>query len=121
MRILCVIPASISQRSGGKKELARRGRLLREYAADGTEIDLTDVPEGPTYLVFAHEEYLGVPPSMARIQEAANQGYDAAILGCFRDPGRWCVKITEALLSAGNRHSKRAFVSPNGDTGERAE
>lgn len=101
MRILCVIPASIRDRHGGEEELAHRCRLLREYAADGTEIDLTDVPEGPAYLAFAYEEYLSVPPTMARIQEAKDQGYDAAILGCFRDPGLEAMREVSDILVVG--------------------
>jgi len=87
MRLLYILPGSLSRTEPGVRELERRGDILRRVAAPGTEIAVTDVPEGPSSIESAYEEYLSVPGTLQRVQEAARDGYDAAIIGCFGDPG----------------------------------
>jgi len=87
MRVLYVVPAPLSRTPQGKEEMARRGGLLREYAAPGTAVDIIDVVRGPASIESMYEEYVSIPSTAERIVEAQSQGYDAAIVGCFGDPG----------------------------------
>lgn len=87
MRLLYILPGSLSRTETGKGEMERRRGVLRRLAAAEVEVDITDVPEGPASIESAYEEYLSVPGTLERVREAARQGYDGAIIGCFGDPG----------------------------------
>ena len=87
MRVIYVVPGPMGRTPEGKAELARRGGLLREFAAPGTEVDIIDVPRGPASIESMYEEYISIPATTERVLEAEEQGYDAAIIGCFGDPG----------------------------------
>jgi allantoin racemase len=99
MRIIYVVPAPMGRTPEGAAELARRGTVLREYAARGTEIDIVDVHQGPASIESMYEEYISIPATAERILEAEEQGYDAAIVGCFGDPGLDAFReLTEMLV-----------------------
>lgn len=87
MRAVYVIPGPMSRTSLGFTELERRGECLRSWAAPGTSIDIRDVSRGPASIESAYEEYLSVAPAAEAVLEAEADGYDAAVLGCFGDPG----------------------------------
>ena len=87
MRILYIAPGPVSHTSFGAAEMARRGRILREHAFPGTEVDIDDVAQGPASIESAYEEYLSVPAVVERAVAAEVEGYDAVIVGCFGDPG----------------------------------
>jgi allantoin racemase len=87
MRILYVIPGPMGRSEAGAAEVARRGAKLREWAAAGTAADIRDVERGPASIESAYEEYLSVPATAEAMLEAERDGYDAALLGCFGDPG----------------------------------
>ena len=87
MRILYLIPGPMGRTPEGRAEVARRGDLLRRYAAPGTETGIEDVPEGPASIESMYEEYLSIPATVRRAVELESQGWDALILGCFGDPG----------------------------------
>jgi len=87
MRILYILPGSLSRTELGVKEVDRRRAILQRLSAPGTEVDIVDVPEGPGSIESAYEEYLSVPGTLRHVQEAARQGYAGAIIGCFGDPG----------------------------------
>ncbi|MEW5865861.1 MAG: aspartate/glutamate racemase family protein [Bacillota bacterium] len=82
MRIVYVVPGTMDE-----KEMARRGSLLREWAASGVEVDITGVTEGPASIESMYEEYLSIPATAKKIFALEQEGYDAAILGCAGDPG----------------------------------
>lgn len=87
MRIVYVVPGPMSRTSMGEAEVRRRGQKLREFAFPGTEVDIIDVPSGPASIESAYEEYISVPATVEKMIEVEEQGYQAAILGCFGDPG----------------------------------
>ena len=87
MRLLYILPGSLSRTELGVREIERRRGILQRLAAPGTEVGITDVPDGPTSIESAYEEYLSVPGTLQRVQAAERDGYDAAIVGCFGDPG----------------------------------
>jgi len=87
VRVMYVVPGPMGNTPEGEVELARRGGLLRQYAAPGTEVGIIDVPQGPASIESMYEEYISIPATAERVLKVEEQGYDAAIVGCFGDPG----------------------------------
>jgi allantoin racemase len=87
MRVTYVIPGPMSRTPLGPAEVRRRGERLRGWASPGTEVSITDVPAGPASIESAYEEYLSVPAAAEAMTGPEAEGEDAAILGCFGDPG----------------------------------
>ena len=87
VKVLYILPGSLSRTELGTREVDRRQAILQRLAAPGTEVDIVDVPEGPSSIESAYEEYLSIPGTLVHVQEAARAGYAGAIIGCFGDPG----------------------------------
>lgn len=87
MRVAYVVPGPMSKGPMGRAEMERREALLQGWAFAGTEVDVVDVPNGPASIESAYEEHLSIPPTLDRIRGCEIDGYDAAIIGCFGDPG----------------------------------
>jgi allantoin racemase len=86
VKIRYIIPGPMSKSHGGK-ELERREALLRRWAAPDVEATIVDTPTGPASIESAYEEYLSVPAAVDALRAAESDGADAAIIGCFDDPG----------------------------------
>lgn len=87
MKIAYVVPGPMSKGPLGSAEVKRRERLLNEWAFPGTEVRVLDVPTGPASIESAYEEMLAIPATLDLIMQCERDGYDAAIIGCFGDPG----------------------------------
>lgn len=87
MRILYIVPGSMSQTELGKEELARRKKILQSRAQKDTVVEITDIEEGPSSIESAYEEYLSVPGTVKKAVQAEKDGFEGIILGCFGDPG----------------------------------
>ncbi len=87
MRIAYVVPGPMSKGPMGLKEMRRREGLLNSWAFAGTEVSVVDVPNGPVSIESAYEEAMCVPATIDKIMECERDGFDAAIIGCFGDPG----------------------------------
>ncbi len=87
MRIAYVVPGPMSKGPMGLAEVKRRERLLNNWAFDGTTVEVRDVAEGPASIESAYEEMLSIPPTLDLLMRCESEGYDAAIIGCFGDPG----------------------------------
>ena len=87
MQIAYVVPGPMSKGPMGRTEMERRERLLQSWAFEGTTVRVIDVPEGPSSIESTYEEMLAIPPTLDLIMECERDGYDAAIIGCFGDPG----------------------------------
>lgn len=87
MRIAYVVPGPMSKGPMGLKEMRRREGLLNSWAFAGTEVSVVDVPNGPASIESAYEEAMCVPATIDKIMECERDGFDAAIIGCFGDPG----------------------------------
>lgn len=87
MKIVYIIPGPMHRTDLGTVEVERREQRLREWAFSGTEVDVLPVDRGPASIESAYEEYLSIGPVAEKIRASETQGYDAAILGCFGDPG----------------------------------
>ena len=87
MKILYIVPGSLSQSELGAEELERRKKILQLHAQKETIVDITDIESGPRSIESSYEEYLSVPGTVERAIQAEKEGYDGLILGCFGDPG----------------------------------
>jgi allantoin racemase len=87
MRIAYVVPGPMSKGPMGAAEVKRCERLLNDWAFPGTEVRVLDVPTGPASIESAYEEMLAIPATLDLIMACERDGYDAAIIGCFGDPG----------------------------------
>lgn len=87
MRIAYVVPGPMSKGPMGRKEVERRERLLNEWAWSGTEVRVLDAPDGPSSIESSYEEMIAIPAALDLVMACERDGYDAAIIGCFGDPG----------------------------------
>lgn len=87
MRIAYVVPGPMSKGPMGLKEMRRREALLNSWAFPGTQVSVVDVPDGPASIESAYEEAMCIPATIDLIMKCEREGYDAAIIGCFGDPG----------------------------------
>ncbi|MEM8729192.1 MAG: aspartate/glutamate racemase family protein [Pseudomonadota bacterium] len=87
MKIAYVVPGPMSKGPMGLAEMQRRERLMNGWAFAGTEVSVIDVPSGPVSIESAYEEMLAIPATLELIMQCEKDGFDAAIIGCFGDPG----------------------------------
>lgn len=87
MKILYVVPGTMSKTHLGSEELERRKGILQSNAGEDVKVDITDIEEGPSSIESAYEEYLSVPETVQKAVQAEKDDYDGMILGCFGDPG----------------------------------
>jgi len=87
MKIAYVVPGPMSKGPMGRAEMQRREALMNSWAFEDTEVSVIDVPTGPLSIESAYEEMLAIPPTLDLIMECEAKGFDAAIIGCFGDPG----------------------------------
>ena len=87
VRIVYMLPGPLGPSEAGRAEMERRLSILGSYTAPGTEVDIADVDKGPASIESLYEEYLSIPKTVKRMLEAEKEGYDAAVLGCYGDPG----------------------------------
>lgn len=72
---------------GGQEENAQRLEKLVSWAAPSTAVSIRSVKYGPASIESMYEEYLSIPPTADVLVELAAEQFDAAIVGCFADPG----------------------------------
>jgi allantoin racemase len=87
MRIAYVVPGPMSKGPLGLEEMRRREALLNSWAFAGTTVSVVDVADGPVSIESAYEEALSVPATIELLMKCERDGFDAAIIGCFGDPG----------------------------------
>lgn len=87
MRVIYVVPGAMSDGPLGVAEMARRQALLQQWTFGGTAVEVVDVDNGVHSIESAYEELLSAPKTIERIQALEEEGCDAAIIGCFGDPG----------------------------------
>lgn len=90
MRILYLYPGPLSAVEGGTEELKRRQSILRALAPADVVRDVTHgghPSKGPVSFETAYEGFILVGGAARALEQAEAEGYDAAVLGCFGDPG----------------------------------
>lgn len=87
MKIAYVVPGPMSKGPMGATEVKRRERLMNQWAFEGTTVEVVDVETGPSSIESMYEEMLAIPATLDLIRDCERNGFDAAIIGCFGDPG----------------------------------
>ena len=74
-------------------------KYLSQFKGPETELEVTSLTEGPRHLRYYSYGSLVVPKILKIIKEAEKENFDAAIIGCFYDPGlREAREIAEKLM-----------------------
>ncbi|AYO31766.1 hydantoin racemase [Biomaibacter acetigenes] len=60
---------------------------LDEIKQPQTQVDVVSLKRGPRHLEYRYYEALVIPETLHLIKQAEKDGYDAAVIGCFYDPG----------------------------------
>ena len=81
MKILVINPNT------SESMTAHLARELMQLKAPGTELTVVNPEHGPVSIESAYDEALAIPPTLALIKQAEQDGYDAAVIACFSDPG----------------------------------
>jgi allantoin racemase len=81
MKILVVNPNT-------SKSMTDHLRLeLQACKAASTTVTVVNPASGPPSIESAFDEALAIPPILAIIEQGERDGYDAAVIACFSDPG----------------------------------
>ncbi|UCH70940.1 MAG: hydantoin racemase [Candidatus Bathyarchaeota archaeon] len=73
--------------------------FLETANAPDTEIDVISLKRGPMHLEYHYYEALILADTLHQVRRAEKEGYDAAVIGCFYDPGlREAREISEHLV-----------------------
>jgi len=92
-RILWINPIGLNSFDAPIKEI-----FEQEKMAD-TAIDVVSLNRGPQHLEYHYYEMLIMLDTLHLIKQAEKDGYDAAVIGCFYDPGlRESREITERMV-----------------------
>ena len=81
MKILVINPNT------SESMTAHLARELMQLKAPETELTVVNPEHGPVSIESAYDEALAIPPTLALIKQAEQDGYDAAVIACFSDPG----------------------------------
>ncbi len=60
---------------------------LEDAKGVGTEVNVTALSRGPDNLEYRYYEALVLTDTLEVVRRAEEDGYDAAVIGCFLDPG----------------------------------
>ncbi|MBA7499667.1 Hydantoin racemase [subsurface metagenome] len=96
IRILWINPIS---------EAAAFDRPIAEFVNSAkradTQVDVISLKRGPMHLEYHYYEALILGDTLNQVKRAEKEGYDAAIIGCFYDPGlREAREITDRIVVA---------------------
>jgi allantoin racemase len=99
VHIAYVTPGPMHLTALGTAELERRREKLQSWANAGTEVTIRAAASGPASIESMYEEYVSVRGTAAALQDVQAQGCDAAVVGCFGDPGLDGLReVTDMLL-----------------------
>ncbi len=81
-----------------------------------TEINVVSLHRGPEHLEYHYYEALILSDTLHLVKKAEKDGYDAAVIGCFYDPGlREAREITNRLTVTAPAESSMHIASTLGD------
>ena len=86
MRILYQLTSPMDK-TVGPQEVARRQKVLQEYAGAGVEVAVEPTAKGPVAIESAHDAGLVVPELIRLGPAAEKRGFSAIAIGCYSDPG----------------------------------
>jgi allantoin racemase len=90
--------------------------FLEKYKDDETVIEVTSFSRGPQHLEYYSYDAIIMPDLLKTIKKAEKEGYDAAIIGCFYDPGlHEAREISEKIIVTAPAESSFHIASTLGD------
>jgi len=93
------------------------GEFIGNATAPGTEIDVVSLPRGPMHLEYHYYEALVLADTLHEVRRAEVEGYDAAVIGCFYDPGLMEAReITDRLVVTAPAESAMHIATTLGHT-----
>ncbi|MEJ7771332.1 MAG: aspartate/glutamate racemase family protein [Geodermatophilaceae bacterium] len=113
-RIVYLVPGPMHLTELGNAELERRQAILQGWAQPGTEVLVRAVESGPASIESMYEEYLSIPATAQLVTDVAQEGYDAAIVGCFGDPGLDGLREISDMLVVGPASASIALATTLG-------
>jgi allantoin racemase len=87
----------------------------REAYRDVTEVEFTGIGEGKEPVVTFSDIELNMPGILKRVVLAEKEGYRAAIIGCFGDPGLTAARQLVSIPVVGPGETALAVASTLGD------
>ncbi|MGC9530215.1 MAG: aspartate/glutamate racemase family protein [Candidatus Bipolaricaulaceae bacterium] len=82
-----------------------------------TQLDVVSLDRGPLHLEYHYYEALILADTLHRVRRAEREGYDAAVIGCFYDPGlREAREIAERMVVTAPAESAMHIASTLGHT-----
>ncbi len=82
-----------------KGEAGQDSRELSGEVQDGTELHVVTLGRGPSHVEYHYYEALVLVDLLHTIKKAERDGFDAAVIGCFYDPGlQEAREITERMV-----------------------
>lgn len=94
-RILWINPIGTNKYDQPIQEFLETGK------SPDTEIRVVSLESGPLHLEYHYYEALVLTDILQQVKQGENEGYDAAIIGCFYDPGiREAREITNKMVVA---------------------
>jgi allantoin racemase len=81
MKIVYFVPGVMD-----KKEQKRREKMANRFVNPNNQVEVKAATSGPTSIESAVEEEMSVPEVLRSLLSFGHR-YDAAVLGCFGDPG----------------------------------
>lgn len=87
----------------GTAEIKRREKLLNDWADPDVSVHVATPPEGPLSIESDYDAAFAIPHLLRSITRAEAEGYDAAIISCFSDPGLEPAReaVTMPVLASG--------------------
>ena len=100
-KILYIKPSAYNTMNSEVKQ------YLEKYKDQGTEVDVVSMPRGPRHLEYLYYQSMACHEILKAVKRAEKDGYHAAVIGCFDDPG----------LYPAREICERMFVTGPGESG----
>lgn len=85
---------------------------LNKYCDKDSRVDVICMPRGPKHLEYLYYQSIAQLEIQKAVKLAEKQGYDAAVIGCFDDPGLYVAReICETMCVAGPGEASMGIAS----------
>ena len=110
-RILYIKPSAYDTINGEVKA------YLQKYKEEDTIVDVVSMPRGPKHLEYLYYQSLAQMEILKAVKKAEKDGYDAAIIGCFDDPGLAAAReICDKMFVTGPAESAMHIAATLGES-----
>jgi allantoin racemase len=92
-------------------------KYLESAKNPGTQLEVVSLDRGPMHLEYHYYEALVLADTLNTVRKAELDGYDAAVIGCFYDPGLMEAReVTERLVVTAPAEAAMHIASTLGHT-----